>query len=92
MMNSAINTPTVLKKILDRKAAEVARRSKNVSLEALQEQCQESRDIRGFASALQFKIDQGLAAVIAEVKKASPSNREAPLKRVPAPMISRRAV
>jgi indole-3-glycerol phosphate synthase len=73
MMNSAINTPTVLKKILERKAAEVARRSQQVSLEQLQEQCRDPREIRGFASALQFKIDQGLAAVIAEVKKASPS-------------------
>ncbi|WP_461482454.1 indole-3-glycerol phosphate synthase TrpC [Porticoccus sp.] len=72
-MNSALNTPTVLTKILDRKAAEVARRSKLVSLEQLKEQCQAQREIRGFAAALQFKIDQGQAAVIAEVKKASPS-------------------
>jgi indole-3-glycerol phosphate synthase len=68
-----MNQPTVLTKILDRKAEEVARRSQQVSLEELKERCQEPREIRGFASALQFKIDQGLAAVIAEVKKASPS-------------------
>jgi len=72
-MNSAMNTPTVLKKILTSKLAEVERRSQQVPLEQLREQCQEAREIRGFASALQFKIDQGLAAVIAEVKKASPS-------------------
>ncbi|TNE75612.1 MAG: indole-3-glycerol phosphate synthase TrpC [Gammaproteobacteria bacterium] len=72
-MNSVPNTPTVLKKILDRKLAEVERRSGQVSLDQLREQCQEEREIRGFSSALQFKIDQGLAAVIAEVKKASPS-------------------
>ncbi len=73
MMNTAVNTPTVLKKILGRKAAEVERRSKLVSLEQLKEQCQQTREIRGFVSSLQFKIGQGLAAVIAEVKKASPS-------------------
>lgn len=72
-MNSVMNQPTVLTKILDRKAEEVARRSQQVSLDALKERCQEPREIRGFASALQFKINQGLAAVIAEVKKASPS-------------------
>jgi indole-3-glycerol phosphate synthase len=72
-MNTALNTPTVLKKILARKAEEVAERSANISLSQLQGQCQESRDIRGFTEAIAAKIDQGLAAVIAEVKKASPS-------------------
>ena len=72
-MNTALNTPTVLKKILARKAEEVAERSANISLSQLQEQCQKSRDIRGFADAIAAKIEQGMAAVIAEVKKASPS-------------------
>lgn len=72
-MNSALNTPTVLKKILAKKAENVAARREKVSLEQLQEQCQEAREIRGFAQALAAKIEQGLAAVIAEVKKASPS-------------------
>lgn len=72
-MNTALNTPTVLKKILARKVEEVAERSANISLSQLQDQCQESRDIRGFADAIAAKIEQGMAAVIAEVKKASPS-------------------
>ncbi len=72
-MNTALNTPTVLKKILARKAEEVAERSANILLSQLQDQCQESRDIRGFTDAIVAKIDQGMAAVIAEVKKASPS-------------------
>jgi indole-3-glycerol phosphate synthase len=42
-------------------------------LSQLQEQCQEGRELRSFSDALVTKIDQGLAAVIAEVKKASPS-------------------
>ena len=72
-MNTALNKPTVLKKILARKAEEVAERSANISLSQLQEQCQENRDIRGFTNAIAAKIEQGMAAVIAEVKKASPS-------------------
>jgi indole-3-glycerol phosphate synthase len=75
-MNIAIDTPTVLKKILARKAEDVAERRSKISQEELQRQCREElkeRDIRGFSDALAAKIDQGLAAVIAEVKKASPS-------------------
>ena len=72
-MNSALNTPTVLKKILAKKAENVAARQAAVSLSQLQEQCQEGRELRSFSDALVTKIDQGLAAVIAEVKKASPS-------------------
>lgn len=72
-MNSALNTPTVLKKILAKKAENIAARRASVSLSQLQEQCQEGRELRSFSDALVTKIDQGLAAVIAEVKKASPS-------------------
>ncbi len=72
-MNTALNTPTVLKKILARKAEDVAERRALVSLAQLQRDCQKDRDIRGFTDALIAKVDQGLAAVIAEVKKASPS-------------------
>lgn len=77
-MNTVLNTPTVLKKILAKKAEDVAARKTSVSLAQLQEQCQEGRseqgrEIRGFANALAAKIEQGQAAVIAEVKKASPS-------------------
>jgi indole-3-glycerol phosphate synthase len=72
------NTPTVLKKILAKKAEDVAARRASVSLDQLKSQCQEGRgeqegEIRGFANALAAKIEQGQAAVIAEVKKASPS-------------------
>ncbi len=72
-MNTALNTPTVLKKILARKAEDVAERKAAVSLAQIQSECQKDRDIRGFTDALVAKMDQGLAAVIAEVKKASPS-------------------
>ena len=75
-MNTALDTPTILKKILTRKAEDVAERRAKISLEELQRQCREElkdRDIRGFTDALAAKVNQGLAAVIAEVKKASPS-------------------
>ena len=66
-------TPTVLKKILARKAQEVADRKALVSVEQLKSQLQKTSAPRGFARALQAKISAGESAVIAEIKKASPS-------------------
>lgn len=66
-------TPTVLKKILDRKLQEVTERSANTSLESLRERAQDASPVRGFVSAIEAKLSAGQSAVIAEVKKASPS-------------------
>lgn len=68
-----IDTPTVLKKILARKAEEVAERKASVSLEHLKQAIDHASPTRGFAKALQTKITAGESAVIAEIKKASPS-------------------
>lgn len=67
------NPPDILKKILARKREEITERSQTISLADLREQAERSSRCRGFRDALQEKIDDGLAAVIAEVKKASPS-------------------
>src|SRR5210317_663162 len=67
------SAPTILRKILARKRKEVAERSARVSLGSLEQRITEQGDTRGFAVAMQDRVAAGDAAVIAEVKKASPS-------------------
>ena len=67
------DTPTVLKKILSRKAEEVAQRKLEVGIDQLKKTIETASAPRGFAQALQAKISAGDSAVIAEIKKASPS-------------------
>ncbi|SDZ44353.1 indole-3-glycerol phosphate synthase TrpC [Pseudomonas sp. NFIX28] len=68
-----MSVPTVLEKILARKVEEVAERSARVSLAELENLARSADAPRGFAKALlgQAKLKQ--PAVIAEIKKASPS-------------------
>lgn len=67
------NTPDILQKILQRKAEEIAERCGKISQRELSQRVAEAGEVRGFAGALQKKLDAGDAAVIAEIKKASPS-------------------
>lgn len=67
------DTPTILKKINDRKREEIAERSRRVSALDLEREFDRHPAPRGFARALNAKIEAGKAAVIAEIKKASPS-------------------
>ncbi|PHS73161.1 MAG: indole-3-glycerol-phosphate synthase [Cycloclasticus sp.] len=67
------NTPDVLKKILARKQEEIAERSASVSIADLKRQIETASPVRGFIGAIQQKLEAGQSAVIAEVKKASPS-------------------
>ncbi len=67
------DTPDILKKILRRKADEVAAARGLQPVEALRRQLAGAPEPRGFVAALQRKLQQGLPAVIAEIKKASPS-------------------
>lgn len=63
----------ILTTILTRKVEEVRERMTRVPLDQLVARCREMPDPRGFAEALEAKIAVGLPAVIAEIKKASPS-------------------
>ena len=67
------DTPDILKKILDRKAEEVAACKRSAALDVVKRQAADADPVRGFKAALQEKIQAGVAAVIAEIKKASPS-------------------
>jgi indole-3-glycerol phosphate synthase len=67
------DTPDILKKIIHRKVEEVAARSARLPLERLIGSLEGSEAPRGFATALQATLDRGRPAVIAEIKKASPS-------------------
>jgi indole-3-glycerol phosphate synthase len=64
--------PDVLQKILTRKGEEVAERRKQMPLSALEDLARDQSPPRGFAAAMQTRALTD-AAVIAEVKKASPS-------------------
>ncbi|NEL80762.1 MAG: indole-3-glycerol-phosphate synthase TrpC, partial [Xanthomonas perforans] len=63
----------ILNTILARKAEEIAERSARVPLAELIARSADLPLTRGFAAAMQASIAAGEPAVIAEVKKASPS-------------------
>ncbi len=63
----------ILQTILQRKAEEVAARSAVLSLDEVKSRAADMPPTRGFAAAIESRIGAGDAAVIAEVKKASPS-------------------
>lgn len=68
-----MSIPTVLEKILARKAEEVAACKSRISLSEQEVLARHAAPVRGFASALMSRASQKQPAVIAEVKKASPS-------------------
>jgi indole-3-glycerol phosphate synthase len=63
----------ILNTILARKAEEIAERSARTPLVELIARVGDASPVRGFAAALHERIATGDAAVIAEIKKASPS-------------------
>jgi indole-3-glycerol phosphate synthase len=63
----------ILKKIVVTKHEEVAAARAQRGLASLREEAEARTDVRGFEAALRAKVAAGQAAVIAEVKKASPS-------------------
>ena len=67
------DTPDILKKILATKAEEIAKRKSRITLTNLEEIASDLERPRGFYSALQSKVQSKKPAIIAEIKKASPS-------------------
>ena len=63
----------ILERILARKAEEIHERAVRRPLVELAARCADLPGTRGFAAAIEARIAAGQAAVIAEVKKASPS-------------------
>jgi indole-3-glycerol phosphate synthase len=65
--------PDILQRILERKRAEVAERARRVPLAQLQRAAASAPALRGFVAALRARVARRKPAVIAEIKKASPS-------------------
>ena len=68
-----MSLPTILENIIARKYVEVAERSARVSLAELERLARAADAPRGFAKAMLERVARKEAAVIAEIKKASPS-------------------
>ena len=69
----AQNTPDILKKIIARKHEEIDESIIRVSMKQMIELSSFADNTRGFYQALASKVDKRQNAVIAEIKKASPS-------------------
>lgn len=72
-MNLVRDVPDVLVKILARKQEEITAGLAAVSAQTMQAQAKDQPACRGFVASMQARIQAGEPAVIAEVKKASPS-------------------
>jgi len=68
-----LDPPDILRKILARKSDEVRMRAQQLPLRDLSRRAETAPAPRDFAGALRDRIDAGQPAVIAEIKKASPS-------------------
>ncbi len=67
------NTPDILKKIIARKEIEIAECKKQISEKQMLDAAYKDRETRDFYQALKDKADAKQNAIIAEIKKASPS-------------------
>lgn len=68
-----MSLPTILENIIARKHAEVAERSARASMAELERAARTADAPRGFAKAMLERVARKEAAIIAEIKKASPS-------------------
>lgn len=67
------DTPDILKRIIRRKREEIAERSSKIPLDRLTSGQERATPSRGFVSAIETRLQAGVPAVIAEIKRASPS-------------------
>ena len=67
------DTPDILKRILARKAEEVDERHRHTGIDVLRDAIDAAEPVRGFTGAIEQRLSAGEPAVIAEIKKASPS-------------------
>ncbi len=63
----------ILDKIIDYKKHEIIAEKAQISLSELEQQAKQASPTRGFEKAMRQKVNKGEFALIAEVKKASPS-------------------
>jgi indole-3-glycerol phosphate synthase len=66
-------TPDILKKILAHKSEEISERKSKIPEQELKGRAGDCPPTRGFNMAIERSISEGRAAIIAEIKKASPS-------------------
>jgi len=66
-------TPDILRRILAHKVREVAEQAERLPLRELSHRIEFAGPVRPFLGALRARVDAGAPAVIAEIKKASPS-------------------
>jgi len=66
-------TPDILRRIVARKREEVRERKAQLPRIALEAQVASAEPVRGFAARIDERVARGGAAVIAEIKRASPS-------------------
>jgi indole-3-glycerol phosphate synthase len=70
---SADSTPTILKNIIARKWQEIEQREKQLKLTDCKARAFDLPETRGFVRHIEQKLALNLPAIIAEIKKASPS-------------------
>lgn len=74
MSNTPVNdAPDILKRIITRKRVEVAAARQVVSPAAMEDKARFADQPRGFERAIESRVSEQRPAVIAEIKKASPS-------------------
>lgn len=67
------NTPDILKKIIQRKQEEIETRQQQKSLDQIITEASSASPVRGFVDSIRQQLREDKPAVIAEIKKASPS-------------------